>query len=91
MRFENRSRSVERFRRPGQIARGERDFSLGYRAPRASHRRFRAEGTSSSPKELLRTREIAELCHGNTTKSEPRSVIAQRDALQRAQRIAPRE
>ena len=39
----------------------------------------------------LRPREIAELGHGDAAKRERRRIVAQRDALQRAERIAGRE
>jgi hypothetical protein len=59
MRFEGRPRSVEHFRRPAQIARGERDFGLSYDAPRTGYRFFRTESVRSIPQKLLRPCEIA--------------------------------
>jgi hypothetical protein len=59
VRFQSRSRSLQPFCRPGQIARGERDFGLRYYAPRTGHNFFGAEGTRSISQEFFRPREVA--------------------------------
>ena len=89
--FERRSRRVERLRRPAQIARDERDLGLGDDAPRAGHRFFRTEGARRTSQQLLRSREIAELRHRDAAQRERRRIVAQRDPLQRAERITRRE
>jgi hypothetical protein len=81
VRFQGRPRSVEQFRRPAQIARGERDFSLSYYASRAGHGFFRTEGAHSISQEFLRSCEIAKLRHRDAAKRESRRIIAQRDSL----------
>jgi len=88
MRFKRRACCVERFRRPAQIARGKRDLCLGDNTPRTGHRFFRTESARSASHESLRSNEIAELGHRNTSKRECRRVIAQGDPLQCAERIA---
>ena len=87
MRFERRSRTVKCRRSPAKVARGERDLSLRNAAPRASHNFFRTEGPRSTPQEILRSNEIAELCHRHTPQRERRCVIAQGDPLQGAEGI----
>ena len=91
VRFEGRPRSVEHFRRPAQIARGEGNFGLGHYAPRAGYRFFCAEHARSIPQEFLCSWEIAKLRHRDATKRECRGVAPQRDSLQRSERIAHRE
>jgi hypothetical protein len=59
VRFEGQPRSVEHFRRPTEIARGERDFGLSYYAPRAGYRFFLTESVRSIPQKLLRSCELA--------------------------------
>jgi hypothetical protein len=59
MRFEGRPRGVEHFRRPGQIARGERDFGLCYYASRTCHGFSWTEGAGSATQEFLGSCEIA--------------------------------
>ena len=44
VRFERRPRSVERLRRPAQVARDERDLGLGDDTPRAGHGLSGTEG-----------------------------------------------
>ena len=57
------------------------------RAPRPRSARTRARPAQ----QLLRPREVAELRHRDAAQRERRRVVAQRDALQRAERIARRE
>ena len=89
--LERRPRRVERFRRPAQVARDERDLGLGDDAPRAGNGLFRTEGARRASQESLRSNEIAELRHRDTAKRESRRVVAQGDPLQCAERIARRE
>ena len=83
--------AVERLRRPAQVARDERDLGLGDDASRAGHRFLRAESARSTPQQSLRANEIAELRHRDAAKRERRRIVAQRDPLQRAERITCRE
>ena len=79
--FERRPRRLQHLGRPGQVARGECDLSLGDHTPRVGHRVFPTEGTGSTSQESLRSSEIAELRHGNAPKGESRCVVAQRDPI----------
>src|SRR5713101_2870010 len=85
--FERRPRCVERFRRPAQVARDERDLGLGDDAPRAGYRLFRTEGARRTSQESLRSNEVAELRHRNASKRESRRIVAQGDPLQCAEGI----
>ena len=86
--FERHSRGFESLRRPAQIPRGKRDLSLGDDASRSCRRFLRTEGTSRSPQQILRPRKLSELRHGNAAQSKRGCVVAQRDPLQRGERIA---
>ena len=48
MRFERRARGVERFRRPAEVARDERDLGLGDDAPRPRHDLARTEAAGGA-------------------------------------------
>jgi hypothetical protein len=85
--FERYPRRLESFRRPAQVARNERNLSLGDDAPRASHDFFRTEGAGSTSQERLRSNEIAELRHRDATKRERRRIVAQGNSLQRTEGI----
>src|SRR6185437_1678115 len=87
VRFERRARRVERLRRPGEVARGERDLGLGDDAPRTEHGLFRTERTRGTSQERLRPNEIAELRHRDASKRKCRCVVAQGDPLQRPEGI----
>jgi hypothetical protein len=89
--FERGPCRVERFRRPAQVARDERDLGLGDDAPRASHRFFRAEGTGRASQEGLRPDEIADLRHRDAAEGEGRRVVAQGNPLQGAEGITRRQ
>src|SRR6185503_10458937 len=89
--FERRARDLERFRRPTQVARHERDLRLGDDAPRAGHGLFRTEGARRTSQERLRSNEITELRHRDASKRKCGRVVAQRDALQCADGITRRE
>ena len=87
VRFERCPGRVERLRRPTQVPRDERNLGLRDDAPGAGHGLFRTEGTRGTSQERLRSNEIAELRHRDTSKRERRRVVAQGDPLQGAQRI----
>jgi hypothetical protein len=89
--FERRARSLERPRRPAQLARGERDLAFGDDTPRASHGLFRAKGARRASHQSLRSNEIAELRHGDAAQSERRRIIAQCDSVQCAEGITCRQ
>ena len=92
VRFERRPRGVERLRGPAEVARDERDLGLGDDASRAGHRLFRTEGARRAvAARPSRADEIAELRHRDAAQRQRRRVVAQGDAVQRAERItAPR-
>src|SRR5918995_3033572 len=72
VRIERRPRRVERLSGPAQVARDERDLSLGDNAPRAGESLFRTKRTRGTSQENLRTRKIAKLRHGDASKRESR-------------------
>ena len=80
--FERRPRCVEGLRRPAQVARDERDLSLGDDTPRAGHGLFRTEGKRRASQESLCSHEITELRHRDATQRERRRVVAQGDPVQ---------
>ena len=86
--LERRPRRVERFGGPAQVARDECDLGLGNDAPRAGHRLFRAEGARRLSQQSLGPNELAELSHRDAAKRQRRRIVAQRDPLERAERIA---
>ena len=91
VRFERRPRRVERLGGPAEVARDQRDLGLGDDAPRAGHGLSRTEGARRASQQRLRANEIAELRHRDAAQRERRRVVAQRDPLQRAERITRRE
>src|SRR3984885_16301710 len=86
--FERGPRCLERLRALTQVARDERNLSLGHHAPRAGHGFFRAECASCASQQRLRSSKIAQLSHGDAAKRKGGCVVAQGDALQRSERIA---
>lgn len=86
--FERHPRGIECLRRPAEVARCKRNFRLRDHTPRARNRLPRTKRTRSSPQKNLCAHEIAELRHRNAAQRERRSVVAQGDALQRAEGIA---
>ena len=91
MRRKRGSRGRERLRGPAEVARDERDLGLGDDAARAGHGVLRLEGACRTAEEHLGAREIAELRHRDAAERERGRVVAEGDALQRAERIARRE
>src|SRR5437660_6210897 len=91
VRSEGWSRGVEHFRRPAQVTRGEGDVGLGHDASGAGHCFFRTECAPGSPEKLFRSREIAQLRHGDAAKGERWRIGAQRDSLQGPEWITRRE
>ncbi len=87
MSFERRSRRVERLRRPAEVARTERDFSLCDDAPCTGDGLLRTKGARRVPDERPGSHEIAELRHRDASQRKRRRIVAQRDTLQRAERI----
>src|SRR6185437_12140109 len=87
MRFERRSRRIEHFRWPAQIARDESDLGLGDDATRPRHRLFRAEAACRAPQQCLRAIELAKLRHGDAAQREGRWIVAQSNAVEGAERI----
>jgi hypothetical protein len=81
-------RRLERSWRPAQVARDERDLRLGHHAPRAGHGVAWAERARRAPEERPRALEVAELRYCDPPQRERGRVVAQRDPVQRAERIA---
>jgi hypothetical protein len=86
--FERLPGGVERLRRPPQVARYEGNLGLGDDASCAGHGLFRTKGARGFLQENLRPDQIAELRHRDTPEREGGRVIAQRDPIQRAERIS---
>jgi hypothetical protein len=89
--FERCASGIERLRGPVELARGERDFGLSHDATRARNRFVGAEGTRCTPHQRSGASEIAELRHRNAAQCQRRRVVAQCDAVQRAERITRRK
>ena len=64
------------------------DFRLGDDTSRAGHGLFRTERARGKSHERFRPDEVAELRHRDTAKRERMRVVAQRDTIERAERIA---
>ncbi|MNO87627.1 hypothetical protein D3C76_790500 [compost metagenome] len=85
--FQGFPRGVERLHRPAQVAGGEGDFGLGDDAACAGQRLLRTEGARRALQQELRPGEVAELRHGDAAQGERRRIVAQGDAVQRAEGI----
>ena len=86
--LERRPRRVERLPRPAQFARDQRDLRLGDDASRAGDGLCRTERPRRASQQRLRSREIAELRHRDAAQRKRRRIVAQRDPLECAERIA---
>ncbi|MGE5522773.1 MAG: hypothetical protein ACM3SS_03590 [Rhodospirillaceae bacterium] len=91
VRFERCPRQIKGLRRPGEVARDQRDLGFGHHAPCAGHRFFRTEGARRTAHERPRSNEIAQLRHRDAAKRERGRIVAEGDAVQRTERIAGRE
>jgi hypothetical protein len=87
MRFEYRSGCLERLCGPAEVSRDERDLGLCHDAPGARHGFFRTESARRIAQQSLCSNQIAELRHCDASKRERRRIVAQGDAVQRAERI----
>ena len=87
VRRERAQRLGQRPRRPGEIARRQRHLRLGREAARPRDRLPRAEAARRPPQQLPRPPEIPELGHRDPAQGQRGRVVAQGDALERAQRI----
>jgi hypothetical protein len=85
--FERHPRGIERLRGPAQVARDEGDLGLGNDAARAGDGFSRPKGARRASHQHLRSNQITELRHRNAAQRQCRRVVAQRDSLQRAERI----
>ena len=81
------ARGLEGLRRKAQIARHQRDFGLGDDAPRTGHDLPRTETACRAAQQQLCPVEIAKLRHRNATERQCGRILAQRDLVQRAERI----
>ena len=82
---------VERFRRPAQLPRDQRDLGLGDDTPRACYGLCRTKGACGTSQERLRSPEITESRHGDAPERERRSVVAQGHPVQCVERITLRK
>ena len=90
-RLERLRRGVEHVHRPCQIARGERHLGLGDLAAGLGESLLGTEAARGTSQELARPLVVAELGHRNAAQGERRRVVAQRDALERTERITGRQ
>jgi hypothetical protein len=90
-RVEHLRGSVKHVHRPCQIACGERDLGLGDLATGLGEPFANAEAARSASQEIARPLIVAELGHRNAAQGERRRVVAQRDAIESAQRITGRQ
>ena len=88
VRLERSAGCVERLRGPREVARHERDLRLGDDASRTRDRLLRPEGALGASHEVLRARKVAQLRHRDAAQRERRRVVAQRYAIERAERVA---
>ncbi len=86
--FQRHPCCMKRFRRPAQVARGQRNLGFGDDAPRACHGFFWTKGPSRLPQEFPRPYKLSELRHRDAAKRQRRRIIAQRDSFQCAEGIA---
>lgn len=91
VRVERRTGGIERACRPAQVARCERDLRFRDDAARTRHGLPGAERACGAAHECARAFEIAELRHRDPAQRERRRIVAQRDAVQRAERVTGRE
>jgi hypothetical protein len=91
MRFERDARPVQHRRWPTQIARHQRDLGFSNNASRPRDGLFRTKRACGSSQERLGLDEIAELCHRDAAKRKRWRIVAQRNALERAEWITCRE
>jgi hypothetical protein len=73
---------------PSKIPRRKCNFGFGHDAPSTSHRFLSAECARGPAQQRFRANEIPELRHRDAAHCKRRRVIAERNAFQRAQRIA---
>jgi hypothetical protein len=90
-RRERRRRRRQRARRSAQVAHRQRHLGLGDDAARARELLVRAESARRPLDQLARAAMLAELRHRDAAQRQRRRVLAQADALERAQRVAGRQ
>jgi len=78
---------IERLRRPFQITRGEGDLGFSDLTAGLGERFARAKAVCGASQEFTCPRVVAELDHRNAAQRKRRRVVAQRDALERTERI----
>jgi hypothetical protein len=88
MGLKNYPRRFERLRRPAEVARSQCHFGFGNDASRTRDCFSRTEGAGGTSQQGLGLDEVAELRHRDTSQRQRWRIVAQRNALQRAQRIA---
>ena len=75
-------------RRAAEVAHGQRHFGFRNDAAGARELLARAEAAGGAPQQIARERVIAKLRHRDAAQRERRSVVAQRDELECAERVA---
>ena len=81
-------RRVQRLGGGVQVAGGQRHLRLGHHAAGARHRFLCGEGPRRAPQQRPGAGQVAELRHGDAAQRQRRRVVAQRDMVQRPQRVA---
>src|SRR5439155_1439277 len=77
--------------RRAEVAPGQHHLRLGGLTARALERLARAKPPRCAAEQLARPFVLAELGHGDAAQRERRRIVAQRDALQRSERITGRQ
>ena len=88
VRLERRRRRRQRARRAAEVAHGQRHLGLGDDAAGARQLLVGAEAAGGAPQEFAGARVLAELGHGDAAQGQRRRVVAQRNPLERAERVA---
>ena len=91
MRIQRGRSGRQRARRAAEVAHGQRHLRLGDDTAGARQLFVRTEAARGAPQQLARARMLAELRHRDAAQGQRRRVVAQRDALERAERVAGSE
>ncbi|MNP13132.1 hypothetical protein D3C76_1054010 [compost metagenome] len=84
-------RRFQRLHRPTKIPRGQCDLGFGDGAACPRHDFFRPKGPRGHAYQRFGPHQIPQLRHGDTAQCQRGRIVAQRDPVQRTQRIARRQ
>ncbi len=91
MRIQNGLRTMQHFRRPGQISRNQRDLGLRDNASGLGQRVPRTEEAYGLAQQLACEGKIAKLGDGDASQRKRWRIVAQGNQVQRAKRITRRQ